>query len=72
VYKVTTFGQRLKQLRKDKKLTQAELAVRLQVTRDALAKWETDNASPHIDTIRKIASFFNVGLDDLYKNDDKR
>jgi DNA-binding XRE family transcriptional regulator len=68
VKKVTTFGQRLKQLRKDNKLTQAELAARLQVTRDALAKWETDKASPHITTIQKVADFFNVSLDYLYKD----
>jgi transcriptional regulator with XRE-family HTH domain len=68
---LTTFGQRLKQLRKDHKLTQAELADRLQAKRCTLAKWETGEASPRINNIRKIAEFFNVSLDDLYK-DDKR
>jgi transcriptional regulator with XRE-family HTH domain len=55
---MTTFGQRLKQLRKDNSLTQVELAGKISVKRNVLAKWETDIAYPNLTTLVKITNFF--------------
>jgi Predicted transcriptional regulators len=67
---MSTFGNRLKQLREDTKLTQKELAERLSVNRDALAKWETDRAFPDLTMIKAIAEFFMVTTDYLLERDD--
>jgi len=66
---MSTFGQRIKQLRKSNHLTQKSLSEQLSVNRDALAKWETDRAYPDINTIKEIANFFNVTTDYLLGRD---
>lgn len=66
-----TFGERLKDLRKSKNLTQEKLAEHLSVNRDALAKWETDRAFPDLNTIKELADFFEVATDYLLgRNED--
>lgn len=65
-----TFGQKLKKLRTDKNLTQEQLAQRLFVTRTAISKWETDSGYPGIDSLKLIADFFGVTIDQLISDDD--
>jgi transcriptional regulator with XRE-family HTH domain len=65
-----TFGQRIKQLRTDNKLTQEELADQIQVKRSTLAKWETKGSIPNINIIKKIANSFGITTDFLLGNDD--
>ena len=65
-----TFGQKLKKLRTDKNLTQEQLAQRLFVTRTAISKWETDSGYPGIDSLKLIAEFFGVTIDQLISDDD--
>jgi transcriptional regulator with XRE-family HTH domain len=60
-----TFGERLKELRKSKNLTQEKLAEQLSVNRDALAKWETNRAYPDVNIIKELATFFEVTTDYL-------
>jgi transcriptional regulator with XRE-family HTH domain len=62
---MSTFGERLKELRKSKNLTQEKLAEQLSVNRDALAKWETDRAFPDVNIIKELADFFEVTTDYL-------
>ena len=62
---MSTFGERLKELRKSKNLTQEKLAERLSVNRDALAKWETDRAFPDVNIIKELADLFEVTTDYL-------
>lgn len=62
---MVTFGERLRELRKMRDLTQEQLAEELQVGRAALARWETKDANPDRDTLVKIASFFNITTDYL-------
>jgi transcriptional regulator with XRE-family HTH domain len=62
---MSTLGERLKLLRKNKDLTQKELADQLAINRDALAKWETDRAFPDISILVEIAKFFNITADEL-------
>jgi len=64
-------GQKIKELRKEKGLTQAELARCLNVTRSAVALWETDNTDPDIKNIIEIAKFFNITLDELFGLEDE-
>jgi repressor LexA len=58
-------SQKLKQLRKENKLTQAELASRFGVTQQAIAKWEAGRAMPEPEMIVRIARFFGVTTDHL-------
>lgn len=58
-------SKRLKQLRKEHKLTQGDLATRFGVTQQAIAKWEAGHALPGPDTIPGIAEFFGVTTDYL-------
>lgn len=67
---MSTFGERLRELRKNKNLTQEKLAEQLSVNRDALAKWETDRSYPDVNIIKELATFFEVTTDYLLGRDD--
>lgn len=62
-------SKKLKQLRKEYKLTQGELAARVGVTQQAVAKWEAGRALPEPETISRIAGFFSVTTDYLLDMD---
>ena len=59
------FNEKLQQLRKQKGLTQDELARELYVSRTAVSKWESGKGYPGIDSLRAIAAFFSVTVDEL-------
>lgn len=59
------FGEKLKELRKAKGLTQDELAECLFVSRTAVSKWESGRGYPSIDSLKQIALFFSVSIDEL-------
>ena len=59
------FGQRLQDLRKQKGLTQEELANALYVSRAAVSKWESGRGYPNIDSLKAIARFYSVTVDEL-------
>ncbi len=58
-------GKQIKFLRKEKKISQSRLARQLQVTQQAVGKWETGKSTPDTDTLRRIAEFFKVSVDFL-------
>lgn len=60
-----TLGDRIKQLRKEKDLTQEEMADQLSLNRATISNWEIDRASPDAKTIIQLADFFNVTVDYL-------
>lgn len=60
-----TFGEKLKQLRKEKNYSQEELAEKLSISRQAVTKWETDAGTPDIENIKAISALFGVSLDEL-------
>ncbi|MBQ8884938.1 MAG: helix-turn-helix transcriptional regulator [Clostridia bacterium] len=60
-----TFGEKLKKLRTDNRLTQDELAEKLYVTRTAISKWETNKGFPNIDSLKLISNTFQISLDEL-------
>ena len=59
------FRDNLVQLRKMKKLTQEDIAAKVGVTRQAVAKWESGETLPDLDKSRRIAEVLEVSLDDL-------
>ena len=59
------FNEKLQELRKQKGLTQEELAGKLYVSRTAISKWESGRGYPNIDSLKEIAKFFSVTVDEL-------
>ena len=59
------FNEKLQALRKQKGLTQEELAEALYVSRTAISKWESGRGYPSIDSLKAIATFFSVTVDEL-------
>ena len=64
------FGEKLQELRKRKGLTQEELAEFLYVSRTAVSKWESGRGYPNIDSLKAIAKFFAVTIDELLSGDE--
>ncbi len=58
-------AQRLKQLRKEKGITQGQLAAALGLTQQAVGRWETGASSPDPETLMSIASILEVSVDSL-------
>ena len=63
--KKQTLGQKIAQLRKEKNLTQLELANMLNITDKAVSKWERDISCPDINTFPKLAEILGVSVDEL-------
>lgn len=59
------FSEKLQELRKQKGLTQEELAAFLYVSRTAVSKWESGRGYPNIDSLKAISKFFSVSIDAL-------
>ena len=64
------FNQKLQELRKQKSLTQEELAAHLYVSRAAISKWESGRGYPNIDSLKLIAKFFGITVDQLLSGDE--
>lgn len=64
------FNEKLQQLRKQKALTQEELAKILYVSRTAISKWESGRGCPNIDSLKAISEFFGVSIDELLSGDE--
>ncbi len=62
---VMEFSKRLQELRKQKGMTQEELARSLYVSRTAISKWESGRGYPSIDSLVLIADFFSLTVDEL-------
>ena len=58
-----SIGQKLRLLRKEKRMTQQELADALQIKRATVSNYEIGRRSPHLSELRRIAEYFGVGLD---------
>ena len=50
-------------------MTVRELAEKLNVSRSAVAKWETDNGTPEISNLKLISKMFSISLDDLLNDE---
>jgi Predicted transcriptional regulators len=59
------FNEKLQILRKEKSITQEELAEKLNVSRQAISKWESGQTMPEINKIIELAKIYGVSLDDI-------
>lgn len=62
-----TVGEKIANLRKEKNLSQLQLAEQLGVSRQAISKWESGTALPGIDNVIVLSCFFGVTIDFLLK-----
>lgn len=68
-------GEKLYELRKEKNLSQEEVADRLNVTRQTVSKWETNQSTPDFDKIVPICELFEISTEELLtgkKQEEKR
>lgn len=64
------FNKKLQQLRKQKNLTQEQLAEQLFVSRTAVSKWENGKGYPNIESLKNISKLFSVSIDELLSSDE--
>ncbi len=64
------FNKKLQELRKQKGLTQEELAEVLYVSRTAISKWESGRGYPNIESLKAISKFFGVTVDELLSGEE--
>ena len=58
-------GQFLKELRREKKLTQEELGEKVGVTNKTISKWENGNYMPPIDVLMQLSEIHNVTINEI-------
>ena len=63
------FNEKLKMLRKESKMTQEQLAEKLNVSRQAITKWEAGDGVPDIENLKQISKVFNITIDELVKEE---
>lgn len=66
-----TLAEKIAALRGERKLSQGDLAERLDVSRQSVSKWETGQAVPELDKIIRLADVFGVSVDELVRDGDK-
>ncbi|MGN0393228.1 helix-turn-helix domain-containing protein [Bariatricus sp. HCP28S3_C2] len=59
------FGKQIRQIRKDAKLTQEQMAAKLNVSRQAVSNWENNKNLPDLEMIITISRVFGLSLDQL-------
>ena len=64
------FHEKLQQLRKQKKLTQEQLAEQLFVSRTAVSKWESGRGYPNLESLKCISRLFSISIDELLSNNE--
>ena len=63
------FGDNLKTIRKDKKMSQEQLAEKVNVSRQSVSKWENGEAYPEMNNILELCKIFNCKINDLVHTD---
>lgn len=67
------FGERIKELRKERGITSYEMATRLGISRNTLTNWERGNKEPHaVEILEEMAKIFEVPLRYLLIEEEKR
>lgn len=61
-----TIGEKIAVLRKEKNISQTELAEYLFLSQQTVSQWEVGNVAPEITLLPKIATFFGVSIDELF------
>lgn len=68
--KTKSVGERIRNLRKSKKMSQERLAEKLNVSRHSISNWERDVSSPDIHALLEMTELFGVSLNHLFKGDE--
>ena len=63
-----SLGEKIQVLRKQKGMSQEQLADALNISRQAVSKWETNESQPDIERLKEISSMFNVSIDYMVKD----
>ena len=63
------FGERLQEVRRENGLTQEQFAEALQVSRQAVSRWESGRSYPEVDKILYICNRYQVSLDELFSQE---
>ena len=63
---IVGLGNEIKRLRKNRGMSQSELAEVLNVTAQSISKWESNISFPDISQLPLIASFFGITIDELF------
>ena len=58
-------AENIKHFREEKKISQSELAEKLNVTRQAISNWECGKTEPDIETLHKISDIFEITIEEL-------
>ena len=64
------FNEKLQQLRKQRNLTQEQLAEQLYVSRTAVSKWESGKGYPNIESLKSISKLFSISIDELLSGEE--
>ncbi len=65
-----TLSEKITALRTGRKLSQGDVAERLDVSRQSVSKWETGQSVPELDKIVRLADLFGVSVDELVRDGD--
>ncbi len=65
-------GKNIKKFRESKKITQDELALKLNVTRQAVSNWERSKTEPDIETLRALAEALDITIEELIYGEKKK
>jgi len=65
-----TLGEKIFRLRESAGLSQEQLAEKMAVSRQAVSKWEMDQALPHIDKVIRLCQLFNISADRFIRDED--
>ena len=66
-----SLGEKISKYRKEKGFTQSELAEKLNVSPQAVSKWETNQSAPDISTLLPLAKLLDISVDELLSSDEK-
>ena len=64
-----TLGEKISTLRNQHNMSQGALAEKMNVSRQSISKWETDNSVPELDKLIQLSEVFNITLDELVKGE---
>ena len=64
-----TLGEKISELRATNKMSQGDLAEKLNVSRQSISKWETNTSVPELDKLIQVCDLFGISLDELVRSD---
>ena len=65
-----TLGEKILKLRSTAKMSQGDLAEKLNVSRQSISKWETNQSVPELDKLIQLSDLFQISMDELVRSDD--